>query len=113
MREILAYLTLNLNYAAEVSIRHARRVVVFLIGSTVILIGVAMMVLPGPAFIVIPTGLAILATEFLWARKLLKKVVAQVKSVASSVTGTPSTDEDEAETKDMEECQPKDGGQQK
>jgi hypothetical protein len=29
--------------------------------------------LPGPAFIVIPLGLAILATEFVWAKKLLKK----------------------------------------
>jgi hypothetical protein len=33
-----------------------------------------MIVLPGPAFIVIPAGLAILATEFLWARKLLDSV---------------------------------------
>jgi hypothetical protein len=32
---------------------------------------VALIVLPGPAFLVIPAGLAILATEFLWARRLL------------------------------------------
>jgi hypothetical protein len=30
-----------------------------------------MIVLPGPAIVVIPVGLAILATEFVWARKLL------------------------------------------
>jgi tellurite resistance protein TerC len=41
---------------------------------TVLLIGVALLVLPGPAFIVIPVGLAILATEFAWARHWLKIV---------------------------------------
>jgi uncharacterized protein (TIGR02611 family) len=50
-----------------------RRVVVGVIGGTVLLIGVALLVLPGPAFIVIPLGLAILATEFLWARRWLQK----------------------------------------
>lgn len=35
------------------------------------LAGVAMLVLPGPAFIVIPMGLAILATEFEWAQRWL------------------------------------------
>jgi hypothetical protein len=41
---------------------------------TVLLMGVALIVLPGPAFIVIPLGLAILATEFIWARRCLQKV---------------------------------------
>ncbi len=50
----------------------ARRIVVFVIGSTVLLIGIAMVVLPGPAVIVIPLGLAILATEFVWAKDWLR-----------------------------------------
>jgi hypothetical protein len=33
-----------------------------------------MIILPGPAFIVIPAGIGILATEFVWARSLLKEV---------------------------------------
>jgi len=41
--------------------------------ATVLLIGVALLVLPGPAFIVIPVGLAILATEYAWARRWLKR----------------------------------------
>ncbi len=52
----------------------ARKVVVALIGGTITLIGIAMIVLPGPAFIVLPVGLAILAIEFAWARHWLKKV---------------------------------------
>ena len=54
-------------------IRWLRRVIVAVIGFTVLLIGVAMIVLPGPAIVVIPLGLAILATEFVWARRVLKK----------------------------------------
>ena len=55
-------------------IKVVRRVIVSVIGATVLLIGVALLVLPGPAFIVIPIGLAILATEYAWARRWLKKV---------------------------------------
>jgi tellurite resistance protein TerC len=53
-------------------LRHARRIVIFVVGMTVLLIGIALLVLPGPAFIVIPVGLAILATEYAWARRWLR-----------------------------------------
>jgi tellurite resistance protein TerC len=55
------------------NLRFAKRVVVAVIGGTITLIGIALIVLPGPAFIVIPIGLSILATEFLWARRWLDK----------------------------------------
>lgn len=55
-------------------LRHAKRVVILVVGSTVLLIGAALLVLPGPAFVVIPLGLAILATEFAWARRWLRHV---------------------------------------
>jgi tellurite resistance protein TerC len=51
-----------------------RRVVVAVLGSSVLLLGIVMIVTPGPAFIVIPAGLAILAIEFVWARHWLKKL---------------------------------------
>jgi tellurite resistance protein TerC len=55
-----------------------RKLIVAIIGGTVLLIGVALIVLPGPAFIVIPIGLAILATEFAWARRALARAKAMV-----------------------------------
>jgi uncharacterized protein (TIGR02611 family) len=48
-----------------------KRIAIAVAGFTVLLVGVAMIVLPGPAFIVIPAGLAILAVEFAWAKRLL------------------------------------------
>ena len=56
------------------TIRQAKRLIIAIIGFTVLGIGLAMVVLPGPAFIVIPVGLGILASEFIWARILLKKL---------------------------------------
>lgn len=55
-------------------LRTARRVVVGVVGATVLGLGVAMLVLPGPALLVIPVGLAILATEFVWARTRLRRI---------------------------------------
>src|SRR5262245_21366299 len=54
--------------------RTARRIAIGVVGSTVLLIGIAMIVLPGPAFVVIPAGLGILAIEFTWARRWLHRV---------------------------------------
>ena len=51
------------------ALRPARQIVVAVIGGTVVLGGIAMIVLPGPAFLVIPLGLAILGTEFIWAKR--------------------------------------------
>jgi uncharacterized protein (TIGR02611 family) len=45
-------------------------VLIGIAGGFVLLLGVAMIVLPGPACVVIPAGIAILATEFEWAHRL-------------------------------------------
>ncbi len=50
------------------------RTLVFIVGIAVLLVGCALIVLPGPAFIVIPAGLAILSIEFEWARRWLHRV---------------------------------------
>ena len=56
-------------------------------GGTILLVGVAMIMLPGPALIPIPLGLAILATEFVWARWLLSWLKEQAHRAASAVKG--------------------------
>lgn len=54
------------------SLQQAKRLIIAVIGFTVLIAGIVMIVFPGPAIIVIPAGLGILATEFIWARRLLK-----------------------------------------
>jgi len=56
------------------SAKTARRIVVAVVGTTVLLIGIALLVLPGPALVVIPIGLAILGAEFAWARHWLRRL---------------------------------------
>ncbi len=59
---------------ADLTYKAARRIVVTLVGVTVLLIGLVLLVTPGPAFVVIPIGLAILGLEWAWARRLLSTV---------------------------------------
>ena len=61
----------------------ARRIAVTAVGSTVLAVGVALIVLPGPALIVIPVGLAILSMEFAWARLWLQRVRRKISSQAA------------------------------
>ncbi len=56
------------------SIRQAKRIIIGIMGFTVLAIGLVLVVLPGPAFIVIPLGLGILATEFVWAKNLIEGI---------------------------------------
>lgn len=61
------------------SLQQTKRLIIVVTGFTVLIVGIAMIVLPGPAILVIPAGLGILATEFIWAGRLLKTVRTQLK----------------------------------
>lgn len=67
--------------------KRLKRILVMVVGVTVLAIGLALVVLPGPAFVVIPLGLAILAVEFAWARRLLRSARAVLP--LNSKTGSP------------------------
>jgi hypothetical protein len=73
--------------------KRIRQIVIFILGMSVLIVGIAMIVLPGPATVVIPSGLAILATEFLWARRWLAYLKRRAQDVAewtaNSVTAKP------------------------
>ena len=75
------------------TLRQTKRAVITVVGFTVLGIGVVMIVLPGPAIIVIPVGLGILATEFVWARTLLKHAKERIDRLrggnSSSRNGRP------------------------
>jgi tellurite resistance protein TerC len=70
--------------AANNAYRWAKRIVITVVGFTVLLAGIIMIVLPGPAFVVIPIGLGILGLEFAWARLWLRKVKEKGQELARS-----------------------------
>ena len=59
---------------ARLTYNTARRVVIAVVGLSVLLLGVIMIVTPGPAIVLIPAGLAILGIEFAWARVWLRRM---------------------------------------
>ena len=52
---------------------HIKRIIVTVVGGTILVFGVILIVTPGPAVLVIPVGLAILGTEYAWARRWMRK----------------------------------------
>jgi uncharacterized protein (TIGR02611 family) len=60
-------------------------------GFTVLLAGLAMLVLPGPAFAVIPIGLALLSLEFLWAERAMEKALEQAEKAKEKAKETSPT----------------------
>ncbi len=69
---------------AELTLKQARRIVILVVGTSLLIVGAVMIVLPGPAFIVLPAGLALLGTEFVWARRLILRIRRQVGDARDS-----------------------------
>ena len=61
------------------------------IGTAVLIGGVVMLVTPGPAFVLIPIGLAMLSLEFVWAEKLLEKSLEQAQIAQEKAAQTTTT----------------------
>ena len=68
-------------------IKHARRIIVTIVGATVILIALALFVLPGPGILVLLIGLGILATEYKFARDWLETLKKKYEDGKDIVTG--------------------------
>ena len=69
----------------DLTVRQARRLIVAVVGTTVLVFGLALIFLTGPAFVVIPIGLGILGLEFAWARRLLKRVRRTISEQARNI----------------------------
>jgi uncharacterized protein (TIGR02611 family) len=57
-------------------------------GGLVLLAGLIMLVTPGPAFVLIPVGLAMLALEFEWAERLLERALLEAEKARARAAGT-------------------------
>lgn len=67
--------------------RSGKRIAVTIVGFAVVVAGIAMLVLPGPGWVVIFLGLGILATEYVWAERLLKKAKEKAGQAKDAVLG--------------------------
>lgn len=51
-----------------------RKILISIIGGILLIIGIIMIIIPGPAYLIIPAGLGILGTEYIWARRMHDKI---------------------------------------
>jgi intracellular septation protein A len=66
-----------------------KRFAVTIVGAVLLALGAAMMVLPGPGILVIVAGLAVLATEYVWAQRMLKTARNQAEKVQEAAVASP------------------------
>lgn len=71
----------------QVTYKLIRRILVLLVGFTVLLLGAVMLVTPGPGLAAILAGLGILATEVIWARKVLNRLKDETGNFTRGFTG--------------------------
>jgi Putative transmembrane protein (PGPGW) len=75
--------------------RNGKRVAVTIAGFLVLIAGAAMLVLPGPGILVIVAGLAVLATEYVWAQRLLKVAKEKANQAKDAILRKKGEAEDE------------------
>ncbi len=66
-----------------------RKFLITIIGVALVALGVALTILPGPGILLIVGGLALLATEYVWARRLLVKAKKQAQDVQQAAVSSP------------------------
>jgi uncharacterized protein (TIGR02611 family) len=75
--------------AARRSFNHSYRMVVGVLGTLIVAVGIAAIPLPGPGWLIVIAGLFVLATEFVWAERLLEFTKKHVKRWTDWVTAQP------------------------
>jgi len=71
------------------TVQQAKRLVKVIVGFTLLLLGVVMLVTPGPGWVAIGLGLALLAAEFVWARRLLNRLKAEGNRLRQVILPSP------------------------
>ena len=66
------------------TVKQAKRLITVVIGFTIVLVGIIMLVTPGPGLVAIILGLALLGTEFVWAKKLMKRFEHHANNVKNT-----------------------------
>jgi uncharacterized protein (TIGR02611 family) len=106
MSRIVRWVWFPFGVAVRFMLRNGRRIAVTVAGLVLLAAGLAMMVLPGPGIVVIIAGLAVLATEYVWAQRMLnyaKDKAGQAKNrmLRRSAQGPPTpADPPEVEPQD-------------
>jgi uncharacterized protein (TIGR02611 family) len=73
------------------TVQQAKRFFKILAGFTLLLLGIVMLVTPGPGWLAIGFGLALLAAEFVWARRLLNRLKSEGQRLRQVILPSPQS----------------------
>jgi uncharacterized protein (TIGR02611 family) len=68
-----------MNESMHKALRATYTLIIAILGTTLVLIGLALLFLPGPGMVVVVIGLGLLASEFAWARRLLRRAKKELE----------------------------------
>ena len=66
--------------------RSGKRIAVTVVGAALVVLGLAMLVLPGPGLLVVFAGFAVLATEYVWAATAVERAKALGTAAKNRIT---------------------------
>jgi uncharacterized protein (TIGR02611 family) len=89
LRERIADTRWRRGIAARRSVNHPYRIAVGIVGGLIVALGIVAIPLPGPGWLIVIAGLVVLATEFLWAERLLEFTKKHVKRWTDWITAQP------------------------
>jgi len=96
--KLLSPLKDDLEELATLTYDRAKRIVIVLFGTTLLMIGILMLILPGPGMLAIIGGLAVLATQLFWARRMLRRSKSEVDQIGRKI-GIELPEDDAAESR--------------
>lgn len=70
------------------TVKQAKRIIIAVVGFTLLLLGIVLFFTPGPGLAVILLGLTVLGAEFVWARRLLRRLRRRSADVARTILNT-------------------------
>jgi uncharacterized protein (TIGR02611 family) len=89
LRERVAGTRWRRRLAGRRTVDHSYRMCVGIVGGAIVAVGLITIPLPGPGWLIVIAGLFVLATEFLWAERLLEFTKKHVKRWTDWVAGRP------------------------
>ena len=71
------------------TLQEAKRLIKIVFALTLLIVGVAMLVLPGPGIVGVTLALAVLSGEFIWAQRLLDQIKAGARGARDAISQRP------------------------
>src|SRR3972149_1467166 len=92
MSKVVRWVWFPFGVTVRFLMKNGKRIAVSVLGLVLVLAGLVMLVLPGPGVLLLIAGLAVLATEYVWAQRMLNYAT---QKAGRAKTAVPRRNQDE------------------